>query len=83
MRNAGDTVVDTVALGSIERGVVITNPGADDETMLDAAVRENVRRAVMRLRKSEPLLTDPLQPDRLEVVGARYELDDGKVEFFI
>lgn len=52
------------------------------EDMLDAAVRENVRRVVERLRTSEPLLIDPLKAGKLKVVGARYDLDDGKVDFF-
>ena len=59
--------------------------GADakDEDLLDAAVRENVRRVVMRLRNSEPMLMDPIKSGKLKVVGARYDLDDGKVDFFI
>ena len=57
--------------------------GAKDEDTLDAAVRENVRRVVMQLRNSEPLLMDPLKSGKLKVVGARYDLDDGKVDFFI
>ena len=57
-------------------------PGIKDEDLLDAAVRENVRRVVERLRNSEPLLIDPIKAGKLKVVGARYDLDDGKVEFF-
>jgi carbonic anhydrase len=49
---------------------------------LDASVRENVTRVVQRLRTSEPLLIDPLRSKKLMVVGARYDLDDGVVEFF-
>lgn len=56
---------------------------AKDEDLLDAAVRENVRRVVERLRNSEPMLVDPLKSGKLKVVGARYDLDDGKVDFFI
>ena len=57
--------------------------GLDGEELLDAAVRENVRRVVERLRTSEPLLIDPLRSGKLRVVGARYDLDDGKVDFFM
>lgn len=53
------------------------------EDLLDAAVRENVRRIVERLRTSEPTLVEPLRTGRLKVVGARYDFDDGKVDFFI
>lgn len=57
--------------------------GLKGDELLDAAVRENVRRVVERLRTSEPLLLEPLRAGKLKVVGARYDLDDGKVDFFI
>jgi carbonic anhydrase len=51
--------------------------------LLDNAVRENVRRVVNRLRTaSEPILLDPLRAGKLKIVGARYDLDDGDVDFF-
>ncbi|MFS0756908.1 carbonic anhydrase [Noviherbaspirillum sp. 1P10PC] len=52
------------------------------EDLLDASVRQNVMRIVERLRKSEAMLLEPLRSKRLMVVGARYDLDDGNVEFF-
>lgn len=135
VRNAGNSV-DTVALGSIEYGVLVlgtplivvlghqrcgavqaavevvqenaTFPGSigrmiepiipavlrarDDakvdgevksEALLDAAIRENVRRTVERLRNSEPTLMDPLREGKLRIVGAEYNLDHGRVDFFI
>ena len=53
------------------------------EELLDAAVRENVRRTVERLRNSEPAMIEPMRAGKLMVVGARYDLDDGKVDFFM
>jgi carbonic anhydrase len=51
--------------------------------LLDNAVRENVRRVVNRLRTAaEPILLDPLRAGKLRIVGARYDLDDGDVDFF-
>jgi carbonic anhydrase len=50
--------------------------------LLDNAVRENVRRTVQRLRTSEVLLAEPLKAKKLRIVGARYDLDDGGVDFF-
>ncbi|UEM21146.1 carbonic anhydrase [Skermanella mucosa] len=50
--------------------------------LLDNAVRANVRRIVRRLRESQPLLVDPLEAGKLKIVGARYDLDDGVVDFF-
>lgn len=56
--------------------------GLEGEDLLDAAVRENVRRVVARLRNSEPVLLEPLHAGKLKIVGARYDLDDGTVDFF-
>jgi carbonic anhydrase len=51
--------------------------------LMDAAVRENVRRMVKRLRSaSEPMLMEPQREGRLKVVGAYYDLDTGAVDFF-
>jgi len=50
--------------------------------LLDNAVRANVRRVVNRLRNSEPILLDPLRQGKLKIVGARYDLDEGEVDFF-
>jgi carbonic anhydrase len=57
--------------------------GSRGEELLDACVRENVRRIVTRLRTSEALLVEPLRAGKLKIVGARYDLDDGKVDFFM
>ena len=52
--------------------------------LLDNAMRENVRGIVMRLRTSpEPILLEPLEAGRLRIVGARYDLDDGTVDWFL
>ncbi|MCC6409215.1 MAG: carbonic anhydrase [Planctomycetes bacterium] len=49
---------------------------------LDAAVRANVRRIVKQLSNAEPILTHALHADEIAVIGARYDLDTGEVEFF-
>jgi carbonic anhydrase len=59
------------------------NAGLQGADLLDAAVHENVRRIVERLRTAEPALADPLRAGKLKVVGAHYDLDDGRVDFFI
>src|SRR3954452_6238844 len=54
------------------------------EDLLDMAVRENVRRVVTRLRTAaEPIMLEPLRSGKLRVVGARYSLEDGSVDFFM
>ncbi len=55
--------------------------GVGHDELLDAAVRENVRRVVGGLSLSE-LLTQRQDAGRLEIVGARYDLDDGRVDCF-
>jgi carbonic anhydrase len=56
---------------------------ADRGAWVDAAVRENVRRIVERLRHSEPSFGEALRAGELRVVGAEYSLDDGAVDFFL
>lgn len=50
--------------------------------LLENAVRRNVGRVVERLRTEETVLAAPIAEGRLRVVGARYDLEDGIVEFF-
>ncbi|MBA3451858.1 MAG: carbonic anhydrase [Deltaproteobacteria bacterium] len=51
--------------------------------LLDNSVRENVRRVTHQLRTAaEPMLLAPQQQGKLQVVGAYYDLDTGKVDFF-
>lgn len=54
--------------------------GTDD--LLDRSVRANVARIVERLRTTEQMLIAPQREGRLKIVGARYDLDDGNVDFF-
>ena len=64
-------------VAAVEAGV------PDGEELVDAVVRDNVRRTVERLRSSEPSLHDALQAGALRVVGAEYSLDEGRVDFFL
>jgi len=50
---------------------------------LENATRANVSRTVERLRTaSEPILLEPQRAGRVKVVGAYYDLDTGRVDFF-
>jgi carbonic anhydrase len=50
---------------------------------LEVATRANVSRTVERLRTaSEPMLLEPQRRGILKVVGAYYDLDTGRVDFF-
>ena len=63
--------------------LIARSGGAKGDELLDAAVRENVRRVVTRIRNSEPVLMNPIRDGKVKVVGARYDLDDGSVDFFV
>lgn len=47
---------------------------------VDNAVRENVREMVVKLCASDPVLAPLVKSGELQIVGARYDLDDGGVE---
>ncbi len=57
---------------------VPTGPVAD---IVDATVQENVRRVVRQLRSAEPILAKAVAEGRIKIIGARYDLDDGTVDF--
>jgi len=46
----------------------------------DNAVRANVKMNVNKLQSSSPILAEAVKAGKLKVVGARYDLDSGKVE---
>ena len=50
--------------------------------LVTAAVHENVRSIVERLKTSEPALAERVADGRLKIVGAYYDLVSGEVEFF-
>ena len=63
--------------------LIARSTGAKGEALLDAAVRENIRRVVTRIKNSEAVLMNPIKTGKVKVVGARYDLDDGEVDFFV
>jgi carbonic anhydrase len=52
-----------------------------DGDFVDNAVRENVRRTVARLQNAGPLIADLVKAGKVKIVGARYGLGTGEVEF--
>jgi carbonic anhydrase len=55
--------------------------GATGDALVDATVAENVRRVVAQLQAAPPILGVAVKGGRVRVVGARYDLDEGRVEF--
>lgn len=51
--------------------------------LVENSVRQNVRNVANQLRtQTDPLMQEPLAAGRLKVVGAYYDLDTGRVDFF-
>ena len=50
--------------------------------LLDNAVRMNARRVAGRLKTQSTVLQDALRQDRLKIIAARYDFDDGDVDWF-
>lgn len=69
---------------SIKPAVVKAMSAIDGEraTVLDAAIRENVRTSARALRHGSAVLENLIENDGLVVVGAEYSLETGEVEFF-
>lgn len=59
-----------------------SDPG-DDEQLVEAAVRENVRASVEGIVAGSDILADLVANDGLQVVGAEYGLKTGTVDFFL
>lgn len=58
------------------------NPVEGEDT-LDTCINANIRRVVNELRTaSDPIIGTPIAEGRVRVVGARYDLDTGSVDFF-
>jgi carbonic anhydrase len=49
---------------------------------VDNAVIESAKRTARRLSAAGPILADLVKAGKLKIVAARYDLDDGKVEFY-
>lgn len=58
-------------------------PAGAAEALLDAAVHENVRRTTLRLRETDSAFLADVRSGRVRIVGGAYDLDDGKVDFFL
>ena len=59
-----------------------TELARDQDALIDAAVRANIRVSANHLRHGSELLEQLIQKDGLMVVGAEYSLDTGVVDFF-
>ncbi len=51
-------------------------------TTLDAAVVANAKRVAARLKTQSPIALEAVRQNKLKIVAARYDLDDGNVDWF-
>nr|AUN37518.1 carbonic anhydrase [uncultured bacterium] len=59
----------------------VTSTKGQPGDALDNAVRANVQRVVKQLQAAGPILNEAVKSGKLKIVGARYDLDTGVVEF--
>jgi len=62
--------------------VVDVGRNLDQDEIVDAAIRANVRNSCGHLRHGSPLLEQLIRDEGLRVVGAEYHLETGAVDFF-
>jgi carbonic anhydrase len=63
-------------------GLFATELREDPETLVNEAVRANIRASVDHLRHGSEVLEQLIRDEGVLVVGAEYSLDTGIVEFF-
>jgi carbonic anhydrase len=59
-----------------------TEPQGDRNTLIERAVRANIRASASQLRHGSPIVERLIERDGLLVVGAEYSLETGLVDFF-
>tara|TARA_B110000495_G_C22924926_1_gene540478 strand:+ start:511 stop:714 length:204 start_codon:yes stop_codon:yes gene_type:complete len=57
--------------------------GTEDAALLDQAVRANIRVSVNDLRHGSDIQERLIRDDGLLIVGAKYSLESGTVDFFL
>ena len=51
-------------------------------SLLDEAIRENVSMQVEQLKGLEPVLAKRVREGSIKIIGALYDLNSGRIEFF-
>jgi carbonic anhydrase len=63
-------------------GLLARAAGQDMESLVQQAVRANIRASVDHLRHASPVLEQLIRDEGVLIVGAEYALESGVVEFF-
>lgn len=72
------------APGQIQKLIDKIKPAVDESAnlsgdKLDNAILANIKRIVDQLKNSKPIIEEYLHHRKLNIIGARYDLDEGKV----
>ncbi len=62
--------------------VLDEDSNVEDESIISACVRANVRASVEKLQHGSLILENLVAADDLKIVGAVYSIETGKIEFF-
>jgi carbonic anhydrase len=60
----------------------LIDDGREPDSLLNEAVRANIRASAERLRHASPIIEDLESNEGLAIVGAEYSLETGVVDFF-
>ncbi|MBS1507894.1 MAG: carbonic anhydrase [Bacteroidetes bacterium] len=52
------------------------------DNLLNASIRENINMQVEQLKNLEPILAKRVKENSVKIIGALYDLESGKIEFF-
>lgn len=63
--------------------ILTENGDHEAEEVVDAAVRANVRASVGRLQHGSLIIESLIDDGKLQICGAEYSIETGKVEFFV
>lgn len=72
-------IVDRITPGI--QGLVDADPGDNRERLIEEAVVANIQASVNEIKQGSSLLENLIKDDGLEIVGAEYSLETGKVHF--
>ncbi len=61
--------------------LVANTDSVDQETLMEEAVRANVRASVNQLQAGSTILKNLIQTDGLQIMGAEYSIETGSVQF--
>jgi carbonic anhydrase len=73
----------TALLAEIQPAIVASGPGTTkDDAYVDKVAEANVRQSIKEIREKSPVLAEMLKSGTIGIVGAMYNIDNGRVTFY-